>query len=344
MASLFGQEYSKTEILRRVSDMRQLAGAVPFELADGLERGTRGVRLYNAAGLDMNVITDRGMGITELSWGGTQLSLLTPVGSAHPSFGEQPGLGWLRTWPGGFVTVCGLTQVGSPNVDGQEELGQHGRAAGTPAGNVSWGGAWDGDSYTVWVEGTIREGVVFGPQVSLHRKLWMKVDEPRFWIEDRVTNESFHPAPLMLLQHFNLGFPLLDASAKLDLPQGSVTPRDATGAQGVDACTSFQAPEAGYREQVFYHDLQADENGWVRVGLRNDTFCGGKGVGVYWKYRKLDYPVLVEWKMMAEGLYVLGVEPANCHVAGRASERERGTLQWLQPHETKTFLIEVGFA
>ena len=60
MAFLFGQEYSKTDILRRVSDMRQLAAALPFELVDGFERGTRGVRLYNAAGLDMNVITQHG--------------------------------------------------------------------------------------------------------------------------------------------------------------------------------------------------------------------------------------------------------------------------------------------
>ena len=345
MAFLFGHEYSKTEILRRVSDMRQLAGVVPFELVDGATRGTRGVRLYNAAGLDMNVITDRGMGITELSWGGTQLSLLTPTGAANPALGEQPGLGWLRTWPGGFVTVCGLSQVGSPNTDEGEELGQHGRAAGTPAANVSWGGVWDGDHYSVWVEGTLREGVVFGPQLSLRRKLTMQVDEPRFWIEDCLTNESYHSAPLMLLQHFNLGFPLLDETARLELPSGStVTPRDAIAAQGAADWSSFQTPQAGYQEQVFYHDLPADENGWVRVDLRNASFGGGKGVGVYWKYRKSDYPILVEWKMMAEGLYVLGVEPSNCHVEGRSSERARGTLEWLKPHESKTFLMEVGFS
>ena len=47
--------------------------------------------------------------------------------------------------------------------------------------------------------------------------------------------------------------------------------------------------------------------------------------------------------MMGEGAYVVGVEPANCHVSGRSAERERGTLQTLQPLETRRYRIEVGF-
>ena len=343
MAYLFGKECSKLELLRRVSDMRQLAGAVPFELVDGIEHGTRGVRLYNAAGLDMNVITDRGMGITHLSWQGTQLSLLAPVGAAHPAFSEHPGLGWLRTWPAGFVTVCGLTQVGSPGLDGAEELGQHGRAAGTPASGVSFGGDWAGDQYQVWVEGTVYEGLVFGPNLTMKRKIRMNIGEPRFWIEDTLTNQGFAPVPLMLLQHFNLGYPLLDAGTRLALPRGAVIPRDESAAAGVADWDTFQVPQSGYQEQVFYHDLNPDENGKVIVKLINESFCGGKGLGVYWKYAKADYPVLVEWKMTGEGLYVLGVEPANCHVEGRVHERDMGSLQMLSPQETRTYTIEVGF-
>ena len=47
--------------------------------------------------------------------------------------------------------------------------------------------------------------------------------------------------------------------------------------------------------------------------------------------------------MMAEGLYVLGVEPANCHVEGRVKERERGTLQVLAPGENRIYHMEIGF-
>jgi hypothetical protein len=343
MATLWGKTFNRMELLRRVGDIRQLAGAQAFELVDGAERGTRAVRLYNAAGLDLTVLTDRGMGLAHLAWRGVQLSLLTPPGSVHPAFAEQEGAGWLRTWPAGFVTICGLTQVGGPVQDGEEALGQHGRAANLPASQVSWGGAWDGDEYSVWVEGTLHEAAVFGHHLSLRRRVWMRLDEPRFWIEDRVVNEGLAPAPHMILQHFNLGFPLLDAETRLEIPSGAVEPRDELAQPGIDAWMRFGEPGAGVREQVFYHDLVADAQGEVELRLRNRNFNQGQGLSVYWKYRKADYPVLVEWKNMADGLYVVGIEPANCHVEGRVSERERGTLQVLQPLETRNYRIEVGF-
>ncbi len=343
MARIFGEERTRLDILKRVGDIRQLAAAQPFELQDGSERGTRGVRLYNGAGLDLSVVTDRGMGITHLSWRGVQLSLLTPTGTAHPSFAEQPGLGWLRTWPAGFLTVCGLSQVGSPCQDGAEELGQHGRAASLPASQVSWGGVWEGDDYTLWVEGILRDGVVFGPQLSFRRRVSLRLGEPRFWIEDVVTNEGFLPAPHMLLQHFNLGFPLIDAGASLELPAGRVDARDEAAKSGLDQWMNFSAPQAGFQEQVFYHDLQPDAQGNVTIHLRNPAYNQGQGIGMYWKYPLQEYPVLVEWKMMAEGLYVLGVEPANCHVEGRVKEREKGTLQMLAPGEVRRYHIEIGF-
>jgi hypothetical protein len=343
MAQIWGREFNKKEITRRVGDMRQLAAAQPFELSDGSERGVRCVRLYNAAGLDFTVVPDRGMAITHLSWLGRQLSLLSPIGTTHPAYSEQTGLGWLRTWPAGFLTVCGLTQVGSPGMDGQEQLGQHGRAASLPAFHVNCGGEWDGDIYTVWVSGTIQEVAVFGDHLTLTRKIWMAFNEPRFWIEDTVSNAGFSAAPHMLLQHFNLGFPLLDSSTLLELSKFTTKPRDESAWPGLDHFGKFQEPTPGYPEQVFYHDLEPDQDGIVKIRLLNPEFNRGKGVGVYWKYLKNDYPILVEWKNMAEGLYVVGIEPANCHVEGRVKEREMGTLQVLQPMETRVYRMEVGF-
>jgi hypothetical protein len=343
MAQLWGSQYSRLELTRHVSDLRQLASAQAFELTDGLERGTRGVRLYNAAGLDLSVLTDRGMGLTHLSWRGVQLAMMTPNGGVHPAYTESSGMGWLRTWPAGFLTVCGLTQVGEPNRDGAEDLGIHGRAASLPAAGVSWGGEWEGDDYQVWVEGTLREFAFFGHHLTLRRRVSMRLGEPRFWIEDVVTNEGFKPAPHMILQHFNLGFPLIDTATRLEIPVESTQPRDEDARLNVNNWERFEAPADGYREQVFYHNLRPDASGEVTLWLRNRAFNHGQGLGVYWKYRKADYPILVQWKNMGAGAYVLGIEPANCHVEGRVKERERGTLQILQPLETRTYRIEVGF-
>jgi Domain of unknown function (DUF4432) len=52
-------------------------------------------------------------------------------------------------------------------------------------------------------------------------------------------------------------------------------------------------------------------------------------------------PNLVQLKMMAEGAYVLGLEPANFHVTGRSQERKRGTLQFLRSGEQRESRVEL---
>jgi hypothetical protein len=324
--------------------MRQLAGAQAFELADGSERGVRGVRLYNAAGLDLDVLAERGMSLGRLSFGGTPLAWCSTVGAAHPAYLEEQPLSWLRNWPGGFLTTCGLTQVGSPCEDGGEALGIHGRAANLPARELHWGAAWQGDEYVVWVEGTLHETRVFGEHLTLQRRIWTKLDTPRLWIEDRVENHGFGPAPHMFLQHINLGFPLVDATTALELPEGKTIPRDDAARPGAATCRQFQPPTPGYQEQVFYHELQADVQGMVTVRLYNPAFGAGRGLGVSLRYALAEYPILVEWKMMGEGMYVVGLEPANCHVEGRAKERERGTLVMLQVGEQRRYGLEISFS
>lgn len=349
MAVLWGKTYTRAELLRRVGDIRQLASVEPFELVDGAQRGVRAVRMRNAAGLDLTVVTDRGMAITDLSFQGVPIPFLTGVGVAHPSFSEVQGSGWLRTWPGGFQTPCGLNQVGSPSsepaagVEG-ELLAMHGRVASIPAREVSFGGEWKDDDYFLWVEGTVRQVSMFGEDISLRRRVVLWLGGARLWIEDVVENHAFEPVPHMFLQHFNLGFPLVGSETTLSMPRHITHPRDDVAQAGLEGYNVFTVPQAGYKEQVFYHHLQADSNGQVEVRLSNPAFDDGKGLSVYWRYALADFPFLVEWKMMGEGAYVVGIEPANCHVEGRPAEREKGTLQILQPLETRRYAMEVGFS
>jgi hypothetical protein len=55
-------------------------------------------------------------------------------------------------------------------------------------------------------------------------------------------------------------------------------------------------------------------------------------------------PRLIQWKMPGAGAHVLGIEPANCHVEGRAAERERGTLVMLAPGETRRHELSLEVA
>jgi hypothetical protein len=343
MIHLWGKDYTRQELLRRVGDIRQLGGAEMCALGDGPEREVRVVRLWNAAGLDFAVTADRGLGLTSLRYRGIPLPFETALGASHPAYFEPGGLGWLRTFPGGFLTPCGLTQVGSPCMDGGEELGLHGRVSNLPASNLAWGGEWQGDEHRIWVEGLVRETRFFGENLALKRRVWMRLDEPRLWIEDQVENQGFSQTPHMFLQHINLGFPLVDAGARLELPAHTTQPRDAAARPGLERCLEFEDPLPGYAEQVFYHNLQADGDGRVQVRFVNPAFDGGRGLEVGIRYALAEYPVLVEWKMMGEGAYVVGLEPANCHVEGRCVERERGTLQILEPGESRRYRLEISF-
>ena len=145
----------------------------------------------------------------------------------------------------------------------------------------------------------------------------------------------------MFLQHFNLGFPLVDSTTLLILPEHTSLARDDQARGGLEKCCEFCEPVSGYSEQVFYHDLAPEADGRVAVSLINPTFNGGQGLGVRLRYSKKQYPILVEWKMMQNGMYVVGLEPATCRVEGRCAERKSGRLQILQPQEIRQYAIEI---
>ena len=44
---------------------------------------------------------------------------------------------------------------------------------------------------------------------------------------------------------------------------------------------------------------------------------------------------------MGSGDYALGLEPANCRVGGRASEREAGRLKFIEPGEIKRISLKI---
>ncbi|MHB1417904.1 MAG: DUF4432 family protein, partial [Chloroflexota bacterium] len=57
-------------------------------------------------------------------------------------------------------------------------------------------------------------------------------------------------------------------------------------------------------------------------------------------WRKQELPHLWEWKMTGKSSYVVGIEPANCSVNGRARDREAGILTILQPGESRSFHLD----
>ncbi|MCB0153285.1 MAG: aldose 1-epimerase family protein, partial [Anaerolineae bacterium] len=309
MALLFHREWSRAELLRRVGHMDQVAGIRLTEAVDGPARGCRLLEVWTGSGFRFQVNADRALDITGCDFRGIPLAWRSASGDVHPAFYAPQGLGWLRSFPGGLLATCGLDQFGAPSEEGGVEFGLHGRIGNLPAAQVNYRTFWDGDDYHLEIKGETRQAALFSENLVLQRRITTKLGSNRLRIEDVVSNDGFEPAPHMLLYHFNLGFPLVSEETQLHLQAESTQPRDADAQAGAAHWDRFQPPTPGYREQVFIHRPKVDPDGKATVLLQNPQL----GLGLRWTYDATNLPWLMEWKMMGEGAYVVGVEPANCN-------------------------------
>jgi hypothetical protein len=338
MPTLFGKSYSKDELARRMGNRSQIGGTRAYELSDGPEKGVRAVDFCTGTGFEFTVLPDRGLDISAASYRGMSLAWRSPVGEVAPSFYEPQGLGWLRTFHGGLLTTCGLTHVGGPCQEGGESLGLHGRYSTIPARNVCVDSHWREDEYTMWVKGDVKQSVLFGENLTLTRKVSATLGQSRLEIEDLVENTGFEKSPFLILYHINAGFPLVDAGTRLVATSSSLTPRDEEAEKGKEDYDVMSEPLAGFKEQVYFHDMKADSEGFAYSGLLNERLR----LGLYVKYRNATLPHFVQWKMMGEGAYVVGMEPSNNLLRGRPGEREAGTLVELEPGERISMFLEIG--
>jgi hypothetical protein len=332
MPNIYGRSLTRRALAARTGDVLQVAGVERFTYDEGVEAGVRAARVRSGGGLDVTVLFSRGMDLGAASLNGVPFAWVSSTGWAHPHAFVPENRGWLQTFHGGLLTGCGLSNAGAAHVDDGEPLGIHGRLSHIPASDTAVRTVWDGDEATLTIEGTMREATVFGENLRLHRQISVPVGGTSLIVTDTVTNEGFSPAPLMLLYHLNFGWPLVDEGTRITLPPGSTTtPRDAEAEKGISHCLTLEAPTPGYAEQCFFHDVPGE-----RVEV---TMTAPSGFGVTVAYNKSELPHLTQWKMMGQGEYVCGIEPANCKVLGRAAEREAGRLQTIAPGETRTFTV-----
>jgi hypothetical protein len=161
------------------------------------------------------------------------------------------------------------------------------------------------------------------------------VGESRLNIHDEVENVGYARTPHMYLYHVNVGFPIVDEGAELLAPARSAAARGDYPAEGYDR---FHAPEAGYVERVFEHELASESDGTVPVAIVNRE----TGLGLYQLYDREQFPHHFVWRMLGEGTYVVGIEPSTNRTAGRLDARERGELINLQPGEKRSYDLELG--
>jgi hypothetical protein len=101
----------------------------------------------------------------------------------------------------------------------------------------------------------------------------------------------------------------------------------------------FIAPQKNWVQQTFEHLMRPDENGYVEVAIFNPRLFSGTGVSV--RYKQASMPNYIEWRMMGEGQYAVGVEPCT-NGFGRQAVKDSGNLIVLQPSERRAYSTVVS--
>lgn len=333
MTSLYGKEYTKSELRRTIGDISQLGGALEFTYTSGKARGATAIEVRNGSGLRFVILPNRGMDIAYAEFKGIPFSYISKTGIVEASHYDEPD--FLRSFSAGLLTTCGLTYMGAPCKDQGQELGAHGRIANVPAYDVGIVQEWREDDYVIEVRGKVREATVFGENMVLTRTITTKFGDNKIYIHDEIENEGFQDTPLMVLYHMNFGFPLISSSTVLTTNCINMRPRDVDAEPGVNEACSFSEPVPNYKEQVFYRD--SVEQSFAK--LENPDL----NLAVKVKFSKEELPYFVEWKQMGEQEYVVGLEPATYPPDGRAAARKRNELLVLKPQEIRihNLIIEV---
>jgi hypothetical protein len=348
MPHLFGKHYTRADLMRRIGHISQVGGVQLLAAEDGAARGVRLLEFRTGAGLQFKVALDRGMDVGYCDYKGQSLAWIPATLLPGPwYFEDQSGFGWLRTALGGLNTSAGMVHIGNPETAdvahynfparAKETYGVHDRMAMIPAQLTRYGERWDGDECILEAEGKVTQAQAYGENLVLTRRYTARLGEARFFMRDEIVNEGWLPTEHMLLYHMNIGFPVVDEGSELIAPV-TKQPAIPAGLPVGDAAeySRFVAPQKDWLLQGFELEMAAEADGSVPVGIVNRD-----GFGMYVVYNRRQFPQYLEWRMMGEGQYAVGIEPCT-NTFGRNIARELGQLITLQPGERRVYDIEVG--
>lgn len=309
--------------------LSQLFEVKEYRLLGGKSEGMRAVDVDNGSGLAATILVDRGMDLGRVSFRGINMSFISPCGYVAPEYYQPMGTYWLQSFTAGMMTTCGLTNIGGAGEDHGEILGLHGKIANIPAEQFCARVTETKESAEVVMEGLLRHSEPFKENLLLTRKITIKYGVNQICIHDTIENIGYRTVPYMMLYHCNLGYPLLDERSEIMIPSHKVTAKDDHAETGIDRFNQTEIPTGDYAEMCYFHEMKKDPNGFSAAAVYNP----GNEVGLCLRFSADTLDYFTEWKMMAKGDYVLGLEPCNAPLSGRAAAREEGRLKFLAPGE-----------
>jgi hypothetical protein len=315
----------------RLANLDAIVSTRESILTGGPANGMRAVDVRVWGGIDLRILPDRGFDLGQAWFGGAPLAWVSAVGETGP-LSDPQGDAWVGAFGGGLLTTCGLRNVGAAS----EGHGLHGTYAHLAASGVDvrrFGG--EGVAGVV-AQATVDDVGALSHHLRLRRTIRTYAGRGRIDITDLTANLGREPEPAPILYHFNFGYPLWSRGARLTLPTVETTARDGTSAASLDTWNR-PIPVESSEERVLEHVVEPDDDGlgWARI--ENERL----GVAVTLRWRTAELPRFHQWIHPAPGIYVLGLEPANCSTGGRAHDRAAGRLPMLGPGEVRETSLAV---
>jgi hypothetical protein len=330
----------------KISHTSQLGGIETSILDNGLAKGTRIAWFNTGTGLRFKVVLDRGMDIVDTFYNQHSLAWISHNGISAPQPFSDQGIDWLKTFSGGLLTTCGLSNIGGPNEDEHGQRGLHGRISNISAEieSIIQPDPLIGQMQ-MSITGILKESTVFGANLELRRTISCTLGELTIRINDEIINRGNAKVPVMVLYHVNLGYPLVDEGSQI-IWKGGWKARDKKSEEIFAKTNDFKTcpppliEHKGTGEAAAFIEMDSDENGFCNCGIRNEKI----GLNVNLKYKKDQLPAFCNWQHWGKGEYVTGLEPGTNLPIGQKQAREDETLQFLQPFETKKIDLEFNIS
>ena len=327
-------------LLQYTGNPDQVFYAQRMTLKDGRADQLEVIDVDNGSGLHFWVMPGRCMDIGRLSLHGMNMSFLSKAGFSNSAHYEPAGMNGLHSFSPGFLTTCGLRNSGLPCEVNGEAFGFHGRIGQSPAEGISVIRDTEGDTPCIRITGITKEGWLFGPHLELKRTITVYYGKNEIQIEDQVTNLAATAEPVMMLYHFNMGYPFLTEDCKFVTTHEYMHPVDGNAKKLEDQRFRFKAPKAAEPENCFYYKQTRNDQGEAFAACVNPK--EGKAVMVCTNPEEL--PLLCNWQSWASGDYVMGLEPCTCFGDGREEHLKRNQMIMLEPYECKTNHLTIRFA
>ena len=292
---------------------------------------TRFIDMNPSGGLHLRVLTDRGFDIGSAWFRGDQIAWLSKVGPAAP-LDLVTDLRHRDRFSGGLVTTCGLDNVGAPS----EGIGLHGTIGQVKADNVTTECVMNGSEWDLVARATVDDVTSLARHLRLERTITTGTGRARVTVSDAVTNLGTATEPAPILYHVNIGYPVWQPGAVLEIASREARARDDVTPGSVPSDWWASAPEPGADAVEIVHEHLGLATGAAVV--LNRTV--GLRVEVSWDVRQLHR--LYQWTHPATRVYALGIEPSNASALGIADDRAAGTLPVIEPGQTRTTGVTIS--